>query len=203
MRVAFLSSTGRRCAEILTSREQNLTQNRAPAQYWAARLWKVRRAIVLALVVPWFALRTLAGEESSATGNVEGAAFVGDSGHRSYVAGAKVVASGPVTLETETNADGKYAFVAVPPGRYTFKASFSGLDAEQAVLVEASRVVQVELQLRPEKVKASVTVQASDTDAKAPAPTETITEKTLRDAPNANERLESLLPLVPGVVRGP
>jgi len=189
--------------KILTSRERSLTQNRATAQYWAARLWKVRRAIVIALVVPWFALRTLAGEESSGTGNVEGAAFVGDSGHRSYVAGAKVVASGPVTLETETNADGKYAFVGVPPGRYTFKASFSGLDAEQAVLVEASRVVQVELQLRPEKVKASVTVQASDADAKAPAPTETITEKTLRDAPNANERLESLLPFVPGVVRGP
>src|SRR5271166_2219471 len=33
--------------------------------------------------------------------------------------------------------------------------------------------------------------------------TETITEKTIADAPNVNERFETLLPLVPGVVRGP
>jgi len=38
---------------------------------------------------------------------------------------------------------------------------------------------------------------------KDPAPSETIFEKTLREAPKANERFESALPLVPGVVRGP
>jgi hypothetical protein len=178
-----------------------LDQGRATAQYWAARVWKVRGAIFLALVVPWFAGRTLASESSDATGKVEGAAFVGDPGHRSYVAGAKVVASGPVTLETETNADGKYAFVAVPPGHYTVKASFPGLEAEQAVLVEAGRLVEVDLQLKPEQAKESVTVRASDPDSKAS--TETIATKTLRDAPNVDERFESLLPLVPGVVRGP
>ena len=32
---------------------------------------------------------------------------------------------------------------------------------------------------------------------------ETINEKTIRDAPNMNERFDSLLPLIPGVVRGP
>jgi hypothetical protein len=73
----------------------------------------------------------------------------------------------------------------------------------QIVRVEANQVVKVPLQLRPSEVKTSVTVAAREADAKAPAPTETITEKTLRNAPNVNERLESLLPLVPGVVRGP
>src|SRR6185312_8801485 len=135
--------------KVATGRERTLTLSRKPTQYWAAGVWKVRKAIFLALVVPWFAPRILANEGSNASGKVEGAAFVGDPGHRSYVVGAKVVASGPVTLETETNADGKYAFVAVPAGSYTVKANFPGLEAEQAVIIEAGRLVQVELQLRP------------------------------------------------------
>jgi len=57
--------------------------------------------------------------------------------------------------------------------------------------------------LKPLKVNTSVTVTANGADTKSPATTETITEKTLRDAPNVNERFATLLPLVPGVVRGP
>jgi hypothetical protein len=185
---------------IPTRRQRNLDQARAAVQDLAARVWTVRRAVFLALVVPWFAGRTLASETSDATGKVEGAVFVGDPGHRSHVVGATVVASGPVTLETKTNADGEYAFVAVPPGHYTVKASVPGLDAEQAVLVEASRLAQVALRLRPEAT-ASVTVRASDPAGKSS--TEIIVTKTLRDAPNVDERFESVLPLVPGVVRGP
>ena len=187
--------------KVATRRERTLKHRQKPTQYWAAGAARVRRAILLALVVPWFALSILANDGSNAAGKLEGAAFVGDPDHRSYVAGAKVVASGPVTLETETNADGKYAFAAVPAGSYTVKANFPGLEAEQAVLVEAGRLVQAELQLRPEQAKESVTVRASDPDGKAS--TETIATKTLRDAPNMDERFESLLPLVPGVVRGP
>jgi outer membrane receptor for ferrienterochelin and colicin len=48
-----------------------------------------------------------------------------------------------------------------------------------------------------------VVVTPDPAETKDPAPSETISEKTLRDAPNVNERFESLLPLIPGVVRGP
>ena len=48
-----------------------------------------------------------------------------------------------------------------------------------------------------------MTVSESSSDAATPVATETITQKTIDDAPNVNERFESLLPLVPGVVRGP
>jgi Carboxypeptidase regulatory-like domain len=186
--------------KIPISRKSNLTVSQTATRHWGAELWKTGRTIFLVLVVPWFAPRTLTSEGSNATGKVEGTAFVGDAGHRSYVAGAKIVASGPVTLETETNGEGRYAFVAVPPGNYTVKANFPGLEGEQSVLVEARRTVQIELELRPEKVNDSVTVRASDADGKTP---ETVDAKTLRDAPNVDERFESLLPLVPGVVRGP
>jgi len=124
--------------KIPTSQKRDLSGNRESAQCWAVGVWRVRRALFLGLVMPWFAPRLLASEGSNAAGKVEGAAFVGDPGHRSYVAGAQVVASGPVTLETETNGDGKYAFAAVPAGSYTVKANFPGLEAEQAVLVEAA-----------------------------------------------------------------
>lgn len=161
------------------------------------------RATLLVLAVLWFARSAVANDNTSATGKVEGTAFLGDSDHQSYVAGAKVIASGPVRIETETNVDGKYTFVSVPPGKYTVKASVSGLEAVQTVTVEANQIVQVALRLRPSEVKTSVTVTASEADTKVSAPTEIIAEKTVRDAPNVNERFDSLLPLVPGVVRGP
>ena len=113
------------------------------------------------------------------------------------------MASGPVNIETETNADGKYVFAALPPGSYTVETTSSGLEAVQTIAVHANQVAQVPLQLRPPQVNTSVTVTAREADAKSPAPTETINEKTIRDAPNVNERFDTLLPLVPGVVRGP
>jgi hypothetical protein len=85
------------------------------------------RATLLVLAVLWFARGAVANDNTSATGNVAGTAFLGDSDHQSYVAGAKVIASGPVRIETETNVDGKYAFVSVPPGKYTVEASVSCL----------------------------------------------------------------------------
>ena len=106
-------------------------------------------------------------------------------------------------METETNAQGRYAFIRMTPGTYTIEATFSGLEAIQTITVTAHQVPQVQLELKPLGVETSVTVTASEADAKGPTPTETITEKTLRDAPNVNERFATLLPLVPGVVRGP
>src|ERR1700723_2299069 len=91
----------------------------------------------------------------------------------------------------------------MPPGTYTIEASFSGLEVVQTVTVTPQQVAQVVLELTPLKASSSVTVTANEAETKSPAPTETITEKTLRDAPNVNERFATLLPLVPGVVRGP
>ena len=106
-------------------------------------------------------------------------------------------------METETNAEGRYAFRELAPGTYTIEATFSNLEAAQTIAVTPHQVSQVTLQLKPLKVNSSVIVTANGADTKSPSPTETITEKTLRDAPNINERFATLLPLVPGVVRGP
>jgi outer membrane receptor for ferrienterochelin and colicin len=129
--------------------------------------------------------------------------FVQDSaGNQTFVAGASVKLSGPATFETESDENGKYVIAAVPLGTYTVEAVSPGLKSVQAVHVEA-REVRVPLELRPVEVTSSVVVTPDQAETKSAAPSETISEKTLRDAPNVNQRFESSLPLIPGVVRGP
>ena len=127
-----------------------------------------------------------------------------DSGGASYVPGAKVTLQGPErSLQTETDADGRYTFRDIKAGTYSIDVSFPGLQAAQEITVQSSADANVDLELKPVAVTTSVTVADTASDEKVPTVTETITEKTVADAPNANERFESLLPLVPGVVRGP
>ena len=90
----------------------------------------------------------------------------------------------------------------MPYGAYTVEAASTGFNAVQTIRVEATEL-QLDLELKPAEVRTSVVVTADQPDSKGPAPSETISDKTLRDAPSANERFESSLPLVPGVVRGP
>ena len=142
-------------------------------------------------------------QPNDATAKVGGTVFVQDSGgNRSVVAGAKVKLSGPAAFETETDENGNYLIASIPPGTYTLEAVSPGLELRQTIRVEAGEA-QVPLELKPLEVTASVVVKADQTEDKNPAPSETVSDKTLRDAPNVNERFESSLPLVPGVVRGP
>src|SRR5271165_1773111 len=189
--------------KISKRREFTLVPGGTLGLTWIPGLGAVRNLIFLLVVVSWITPWAFAKDEHGETGRVEGAVFVGDPGDRSFVAGAKVLATGPVMIETETDIDGKYAFVAVAPGSYTVEASFSELKAVQTITVEANQVVQVPLQLKPPEVKASITVAANAQDSEGPAATETITEKIVQNAPNIDEQFESALPLVPGVVRGP
>src|SRR5271165_4201136 len=163
------------------------------------------RHIFLLLLMWWLIGPGLVGAQSStATGAVGGAIYVLDSEGPSYVPGAKVILQGSKTIQTETEEKGRYSFQAVEAGAYTITASLPSLEAAQGVTIPAGSTVTVDLELKPVSVQTSVTVSDTDNnDAKAPTVTETITEKTIADAPNVNERFESLLPLVPGVVRGP
>ena len=136
-------------------------------------------------------------------GTVEGTVLVVDSGGPSLLPGAKVVLKGSPTLETETDADGKYSFSEVAPGEYIIEADFPGLHAEQTVTVPTGAALKVPLEMQLAEVKTSVTVTGSSNEAEVSTSSVTISAQTIADAPNTNERFESLLPLVPGVVRGP
>ena len=157
----------------------------------------------LLFVICLFTSAARGNQANTASAKVEGSVFVRDSaGNQSFVAGAIVKFSGPATFEIESDENGKYFIAAVPLGTYTVEAVSPGLKAVQAVHVESSEI-RVSLELRPAEITSSVVVTADQAETKNLAPSETISEKTLRDAPNVNERFESSLPLIPGVVRGP
>ena len=63
----------------------------------------------------------------------------------------------------------------------------------------------VDLELKIAAVRESVTVsaQADGVDTTETSSKVVLQESTVANTPNANERIESLLPLIPGVVRGP
>ena len=160
--------------------------------------------IIFPLIVLSFFVSTASSQQGSiASARLEGTVFVRDSaGNRSVLAGASVKFSGPATFESETDENGHYAIAAIPFGTYTVEAISAGLKAVQTVHVDADEF-RLALELKPAQVTTSVVVTSDPTETKSPAPSETITDKILRDAPNVNERFESSLPLIPGVVRGP
>lgn len=137
------------------------------------------------------------------TDRVSGVVFTRDAdGGRTVVPDAKVSISGATASETETDAAGEYIFTALPPGSYTLKAEAPGLIAMKAVEVAAGRSIDVPLEMKVE-TSTTVTVSARTDGADDSAAASTIHESAVQTVPNVNERFESVLPLVPGVVRGP
>lgn len=160
--------------------------------------------LLAALIAMWVLSPFFAhGQSAVKPGTVDGTVLVVDSGGPSLLPGAKVVLKGPSTLETETDADGKYSFSEVAPGEYTIEANFPGMRAEQTVAVTSGADLKVPLEMKLVTVTTSVTVTGNQNEAEVSTSSATISEETIADAPNANQRFESLLPLVPGVVRGP
>jgi len=160
----------------------------------------------------WLVLLTLpcclAQDPKPATGSIAGEVFnIGPDGQRAVVPGAHIHLNGRVERQAESDATGQYRFELLPPGRYTAEAAVTGLAGKLSVDVAAGEAVTAAIPLELTAVTSSVTVTA--TEAGVPVVSEqstqatTITQSTVEAAPNATERVESLLPLVPGVVRGP
>jgi hypothetical protein len=147
-----------------------------------------------------------AGDTGPKTGAVQGMVFTTDAnGGRSVVPGLKVSLNGPTPSETSADAEGKFVFSALQPGSYILKSEASGMTATQVVAVTAGAVSAVSLEMKVAVVEQSTTVTASSdaVGTQEPAGTNTVGEQAVKDMPTLNERFEDLLPLIPGVVRGP
>ena len=165
-----------------------------------------KRISSLAIFIGLVAACAFGGETESQTGSVQGVVFTSDAdGGRSVVPGTKVFLDGPDARETEADAAGKYMFNALPPGSYNLKAQAPHMTATQMVVVTAGTALEALLEMKVEAVSESTNVTAtSDTVVtQEAAGSNTVGESAVKNTPNVNERFESLLPLVPGVVRGP
>lgn len=115
---------------------------------------------------------------------------------------------GIAIAKTMTDGAGKVNFPEVPPGRYFITGTRPGFAAEDSAPfeVKANEVVEVLLDIQLTFVAPAVAVRAS------PSPTDSIQPVSMSDmlsgsvlelAPIAGDDFQSLLPLLPGVVRGP
>jgi TonB dependent receptor/Carboxypeptidase regulatory-like domain len=155
--------------------------------------------------LPSVAVRT--GLAAVAGGDLHGTVFtLNPDGRHSVVPSAHVTLSGwSFSKQTISDDQGRYSFTAVPVGTYQIDAKAPGLTGSGAVTVLLGAVVEAAVRLQVEAIKQSVTITASV----EPAPSEisaqsvTIHTSTVDNAPNKNERFEELLPLVPGIIRGP
>lgn len=167
----------------------------------------IRKITIIALALEVISACALAQSAAQPAGAVQGLVFVTDAdGGRSVIPATKLALDGSTHLEAQSDAEGKFAFSAVPAGSYTITANTHGMAATQGVVVTAGSVSQVQVQMKLEAVKESATVTASanSVDIKTePSGNNTIGESALRNMPNIDEHFQSLLPLVPGVVRGP
>jgi hypothetical protein len=126
------------------------------------------------------------------------------SGEPAALPEARIVVHGPINKETQSDARGAFALDGLPPGMYNVEASAPGLNTKFAVEVKPGTASVVPIELGMAAVVSTVTVAASE-----PSLTEESSQKNtiggsiVQEAPNQNEKIESLLPLVPGVVRGP
>jgi hypothetical protein len=127
-------------------------------------------------------------------------------GSSSMIPGATVsVESAEVARQTMADNVGSYTFADLPAGRYQIRASAPGLVGSTFAEINSGESLDVEIVMAIENVKLSVTVNGNVEPPISAEPEQRtqIERTTILNAPTTNDRADSLLPLIPGVVRGP
>jgi len=165
----------------------------------------VRRILLIVLSTLVLLFRCFPQDRSATSGSIRGDVFTTtQNGEPAVLPGARIVLHGLINKETESDAQGAFAIEGLPPGMYDIEASAPGLNAVLAVEVKPGEASFLPIELTMAAVESSVTVSANDVPTiEEPAEKNTITQSVVEEAPNQNEKIDSLLPLVPGVVRGP
>ena len=165
----------------------------------------MRRILLIVFSALAFVIHCFPQSGSAAPGAIRGEVVTrAQTGEPAVLPHAHIVLRGPVNKEAESDGRGAFVIDGLPPGNYDIEASAPGLNAALTVEVKPGTLSVVPIELTMAAVTNTVTVTASD-----PSPVEesaqknTISQSTVEKAPNQEEKVESLLPLVPGVVRGP
>jgi hypothetical protein len=142
---------------------------------------------------------------STGSGSVRGDVFTkGPNGEPAVLPGVLIVLHGPITKETESDAKGAFAVDGLPPGTYQIEANALGLSGGLAVEMTPGTSSTVHVEMNVATVSNTVNVTATEASVvEESSQNTTITQSVVEKAPNQEEKIDSLLPLVPGVVRGP
>src|ERR1700724_1083469 len=142
---------------------------------------------------------------SPALGSIRGDVFTkGTNGEPAVLPGVRIVLHGPITKETESDAQGAFAIDRLPPGTYQIEANAPGLSGGLAVEVTPGTSSSVPLEMNVTMISNTVSVTATEAFvADESAQHNTISQSVVEKAPNREEKSDRLLPPVPGVVRGP
>jgi TonB dependent receptor-like, beta-barrel/Carboxypeptidase regulatory-like domain len=165
----------------------------------------MRKTALLAFSVLLIGVRCFPQTPTVTMGSIRGDVFTKSAGGElSMVPAAQVALHGAIEKETQSDQRGAYSFDSVPPGKYILEASAPGLSATLEVEVSRGATAAAPLELNVVAVNSTVIVTGNEpASADGSAQSTTIAQSTVEKAPNQDERVESLLPLVPGVVRGP
>lgn len=165
----------------------------------------MRRISFIVVSILVLLVRCFPQNGSAAPGSIRGEVVTkSENGEPAVLPNASIVLHGPVNKEAQSDAQGAFAIDDLPPGMYDIEASAPGLNAALAVEVKPGAASVVPIELGVTAVTSTVNVTANDAPSvEGSAQTGTIGQSTVEEAPNQNEKIESLLPLVPGVVRGP
>jgi hypothetical protein len=165
----------------------------------------MRTLIGIAFTMLLFLPLGFAQSISPAFGSIRGDVFTkGTNGESAVLPGVRIVLHGPITKETESDAQGAFAIDSLPPGTYEIEANAPGLSGGLGVEVTPGTASTVPLEMNVTMVSNSVNVTATEAFVSdESAQHNTINQSVVEKAPNQEEKIDSLLPLVPGVVRGP
>src|ERR1700720_1395118 len=122
------------------------------------REWVAYVVSILLFVLPAFAQ-----SGSTAFGSIRGDVFTkGTNGEPAVLPGVLIVLHGPITKETQSDANGAFAVDGLPPGMYDIEASAPDLNAALAVEVKSGTASVGPIELSVATVASSVTVTADD-----------------------------------------
>ena len=161
---------------------------------------------IISITIGLLSSSALAWGAGDPTGSVQGVVFtVGADAAHLVVPATEVSLEGPVHIVVKSNGEGQFTFSSVPSGSYTISAQAAGMGAMQTVQVRAGSVSEVAVQMRLNAVQQSavVTANAEPANIRDSSGRNTIGESEVSNLPNIDERFQTLLPLIPGVVRGP
>ena len=141
------------------------------------------------------------------TGTLQGRVYTIDpDGTRSFIPGATVSVNGPASSQhVAADQQAMYRFPELAPGQYRVEAAAPGLAGSSLALVVPNRVTDVSVELQIALIKETVTVTASAEESPRTETSEqsVIGKSAVINAPNKSDRADALLPMIPGVVRGP